>query len=42
MQSATRLTFGDEHTLFVADWKGARIYALPVTRRPKRPASRST
>ncbi|WP_229259000.1 hypothetical protein [Duganella flavida] len=31
MQSATRLTFGDDHTLFVADWKGARIYALPVT-----------
>jgi hypothetical protein len=31
IQSATKLTFGDAHTLFVADWKGARIYALPVT-----------
>jgi hypothetical protein len=31
LQSATKLTFGDDHTLFVADWKGARIYALPVT-----------
>jgi hypothetical protein len=31
IQSATRLTFGDANTLFVADWKGARIYALPVT-----------
>jgi hypothetical protein len=30
MQSAAKLTFGDAHTLFVADWKGARIYALPV------------
>jgi len=30
MQSATKLTFGDAKTLFVADWKGARIYALPV------------
>ena len=30
MQSATKLTFGDAGTLFVADWKGARIYALPV------------
>lgn len=30
MRSATKLTFGDANTLFVADWKGARIYALPV------------
>ncbi|NGZ85557.1 hypothetical protein GW587_14995 [Duganella sp. SAP-35] len=30
MQSAAKLTFGDASTLFVADWKGARIYALPV------------
>jgi len=30
IQSATRLTFGDANTLFVADWKGARIFALPV------------
>jgi hypothetical protein len=30
MQSATKLAFGDAGTLFVADWKGARIYALPV------------
>lgn len=30
MQSATKLTFGEPGTLFVADWKGARIYALPV------------
>lgn len=29
-QSATKLTFGDATTLFIADWKGARIYALPV------------
>jgi len=28
--SASRLAFGDAATLFVADWKGARIYALPV------------
>ncbi|MYM66492.1 hypothetical protein GTP45_06530 [Pseudoduganella sp. FT55W] len=31
MQSATKLAFADANTLFVADWKGARIYALPVT-----------
>lgn len=30
IQSASRLTFGDAHTLFVADWKGARIHALEV------------
>jgi hypothetical protein len=30
IQSATKLTFGDANTLFVADWKGARIFALPV------------
>lgn len=30
IQSATKLTFADANTLFVADWKGARIYALPV------------
>ncbi|WP_229259459.1 hypothetical protein [Duganella aceris] len=30
VQSAAKLTFGDASTLFVADWKGARIYALPV------------
>ena len=30
MQSASKLTFGAAETLFVADWKGARIYALPV------------
>ncbi|WP_394780188.1 hypothetical protein [Undibacterium sp.] len=30
VQSATKLTFGDAGTLFIADWKGARIYALPV------------
>jgi hypothetical protein len=34
MQSATKLTFGDAGTLFVADWKGAHIYALPVTAPP--------
>ncbi|WP_229258356.1 hypothetical protein [Duganella rivi] len=31
IQSATKLAFADANTLFVADWKGARIYALPVT-----------
>jgi hypothetical protein len=30
LQSAARLTFGDAGTLFVADWKAARIYAIPV------------
>jgi len=30
MQSASKLSFGDAGTLFVADWKGARIYALSV------------
>lgn len=34
MQSATKLTFGDAGTLFVADWKGAHIYALPVAMPP--------
>ena len=30
IQSASKLSFGDANTLFVADWKGARIFALPV------------
>jgi hypothetical protein len=30
LQSAARLTFGDAGTLFVADWKAARIYAIAV------------
>lgn len=30
IQSAGKLSFGDAHTLFVADWKGARIFALQV------------
>lgn len=30
MQSASKLSFGDAQTLFVADWKGARIFALPL------------
>jgi hypothetical protein len=30
LQSAARLTFGDAGTLFVADWKAARIYAVEV------------
>jgi hypothetical protein len=30
IQSVSKLAFGDAATLFVADWKGARIYALPV------------
>ena len=30
MQSVSKLSFGDASTLFVADWKGARIYALSV------------
>lgn len=30
MRSATKLSFGDAGTLFVADWKGARIHALSV------------
>lgn len=30
MQSASKLSFGDANTLFVADWKGARIHALSV------------
>jgi hypothetical protein len=37
MQSASKLSFGDARTLFVADWKGARIFALPVPA-PVRPA----
>ncbi len=28
--SATKLTFGDATTLFVADWRGARIHALTL------------
>jgi hypothetical protein len=39
MQSASKLTFGDARTLFVADWKGARIFALPVPA-PVRPAGK--
>ncbi|WP_254504040.1 hypothetical protein [Duganella vulcania] len=30
IQSAGKLSFGDARTLFVADWKGARIFALQV------------
>lgn len=30
IQSAGKLSFGDAQTLFVADWKGARIFALQV------------
>ncbi|MGV7210430.1 hypothetical protein ACLB1G_21560 [Oxalobacteraceae bacterium A2-2] len=30
MQSASKLSFGEANTLFVADWKGARIYALAL------------
>jgi hypothetical protein len=30
IQSASKLSFGDAGTLFVADWKGARIFALPL------------
>ncbi len=39
MQSASKLGFGDANTLFVADWKGARIFALPVPT-PARPAGK--
>ncbi|WP_229257285.1 hypothetical protein [Duganella callida] len=39
MQSASKLSFGDAGTLFVADWKGARIYALPLPT-PARPAGK--
>ena len=30
IHSATRLAFADAGTLFVADWRGARIHALTV------------
>ncbi len=30
LQSAAKLAFGDAGTLFIADWKAARIYALSV------------
>lgn len=30
LKSAAKLTFGDAGTLFIADWKAARIYALKV------------
>ena len=30
IRSATKLTFGDATTLFVADWQGARIHALSI------------
>ncbi|NYE60175.1 hypothetical protein FHW58_001327 [Duganella sp. 1224] len=30
MQSASKLSFGDADTLFVADWQGARIFALTL------------
>ncbi|MFZ6765686.1 hypothetical protein ACO0LM_01280 [Undibacterium sp. Di26W] len=39
IQSASKLSFGDANTLFVADWKGARIFALPVPA-PVRPAGK--
>ncbi|WP_422981652.1 hypothetical protein [Undibacterium sp. Ji50W] len=39
IQSASKLSFGDANTLFVADWKGARIFALPVPA-PARPAGK--
>ncbi|MBC3917163.1 hypothetical protein H8L32_06725 [Undibacterium sp. CY18W] len=39
MQSVSKLSFGDANTLFVADWKGARIFALPVPV-PARPAGK--
>ena len=39
VQSAGKLGFGDARTLFVADWKGARIFALPLPA-PVRPAGK--
>ncbi|MFZ6720457.1 hypothetical protein [Undibacterium sp. Ji49W] len=39
IQSVSKLSFGDANTLFVADWKGARIFALPVPV-PARPAGK--
>jgi hypothetical protein len=30
LRSAAKLTFGDDGTLFIADWKAARIYAVRV------------
>lgn len=30
LQSAAKLTFGEPGTLFIADWKAARIYAMSV------------
>ncbi len=30
IQSAGKISFGDANTLFVADWKGARIFALAL------------
>ena len=34
LKSAARLTFGDASTLFVADWKAAKIYAVTVPAGP--------
>lgn len=39
LQSASKLSFGDANTLFVADWKGARIFALPLAT-PASPAGK--
>lgn len=39
IQSASKLEFGDARTLFVADWKGARIFALTVPA-PVKPAGK--
>lgn len=34
VRSATKMAFGDATTLFVADWRGARIHALDIRRQP--------
>jgi hypothetical protein len=39
MRSVSKIGFGDAQTLFVADWKGARIFALAVPA-PVRPAGK--
>ena len=39
IQSVNKLRFGDAQTLFVADWKGARIFALAVPT-PARPTGK--
>src|SRR5882757_1105898 len=38
IRSVSRLAFGPENTLFVADWKSARIHAIALAPTAQRPS----